>query len=77
MNNQTNSIRLSQNKKALVVTINGQTALFNVNLVKYHLEIPYTKKDGTQVDETKIFDMKSRAKEAYAKKLSQPEGKSA
>ncbi len=59
------SIRLTKDKQAFVVRIGEQTALFDVNLIKYHLEIPYTKKNGESVSLEEIKQKKQIAQENY------------
>ena len=63
--NSTN-VKLSQDKQTLIVTKGGVPAFISVNLIKYLLEIPYTKKDGTVVSLEAIRTMKHDASEAYA-----------
>ena len=67
MKNQINTnVKLSQDKKTLIVSKGGVPAFISVNLIKYLLDIPYTKKDGTVVSLEDIQAMKQEASEAYA-----------
>jgi len=61
--------RVSKNQKYLIVESNGQTAILNANLIRYLFDIPYTRKDGTQVSNQEIFEMKRKAQEAYNLKI--------
>jgi hypothetical protein len=63
--------RLSKNGKYLIVNSNGQNAILNANLVRYLFDVPYTRKDGTQVSSTQIFQMKQIAQSAYDQKVKQ------
>ncbi len=63
--------RLSKNGKYLIVNSNGQNAILNANLVRYLFDVPYTRKDGTQVSSTQIFQMKQSAQSAYDQKVKQ------
>lgn len=71
MKNQTAhaTARVSKNGKCLVVNSNGQTSILNAHLVRYLFDIPYTRKDGTQVSTSKIFEMKQKAQMAYDQKV--------
>jgi hypothetical protein len=60
------NVKLSQDKKTLIVSKGGAPAFISVNLIKYLLDIPYTKKDGTEVSLEDIQAMKHLASEAYA-----------
>ena len=67
MKNQTNtSVKLSQDKNTIIVSKGGVPAFISVNLIKHMLDIPYTKKDGTQVSVEDIQFMKQLASAAYA-----------
>jgi hypothetical protein len=67
MKNQINtSVKLSQDKKTIIVSKDGVPAFISVNLIKHMLDIPYTKKDGTVVSLEDIRTMKQEASEAYA-----------
>lgn len=66
-NNNATNARLSKDGKLMIVSVGGQTTLLNVNLVKYLLGVPYTKKDGTPVSKTEIASMKQRSREAYSR----------
>ena len=59
------NVKLSQDKKTLIVSKGGVPAFISVNLIKYLLDIPYTKKDGTEVTLEDILAMKHMASEAY------------
>ncbi len=61
--------RLSKNGKYLIVGTGGQSAILNANLVRYLLDIPYTRKDGTQISNQEIFLMKQKAQAAYDQKV--------
>ena len=60
------NVRLSQDKKTFVVSTGGEVAFISVNLIKHLLDIPYTKKDGTEVLVQDILAMKQRSAAAYA-----------
>lgn len=60
------NVKLSQDKRTLIVSKGGVPAFISVNLIKYLLDIPYTKKDGTVVLLEDIQSMKHSASEAYA-----------
>lgn len=60
--------RLSKNGKYLIVETKGQSAILNANLVRYLFDVPYTRKDGTQVSNDQIFQMKQKAQAAYNQK---------
>lgn len=67
MKNQINtSVKLSQDKKTIIVSKGGVPAFISVNLIKHMLDIPYTKKDGTKVSVEEIQAMKQIASTAYA-----------
>ena len=67
MKNQINtSVKLSQDKKTIIVSKGGVPAFISVNLIKHMLDIPYTKKDGTKVSVEEIQAMKQMASTAYA-----------
>jgi hypothetical protein len=67
MKEQTNTIvKLSQDKKTIIVSKGGVPAFISVNLIKHLLDIPYTKKDGTVVQLEDIQAMKKLASAAYA-----------
>lgn len=61
--------RLSKNGKFVVVEMNGQNAILNANLVRYLFDIPYTRKNGTQVSQSQIFELKEKAQAAYDAKI--------
>lgn len=63
------NVKLSQDKKTLVVSKDGVPAFISVNLIKYLLDIPYTKKDGTVVSHEDIQAMKHGASAAYAQAI--------
>lgn len=63
--------RLSKNGKFLIVNSSGHTAILNANLVRYLFDVPYTRKDGTEVSTSKIFEMKENAQRAYDQKVKQ------
>lgn len=67
--NNNSTARRSKNGKFLIVTCGNQSAVLNVNLVRYLLDIPYTRKDGTHVSNAEIFEMKHNAQIAYDKKV--------
>jgi hypothetical protein len=60
------NVRLSQDKKTVVVSKGGEVAFISVNLIKHLLDIPYTKKDGTEVLAQDILAIKQRSAAAYA-----------
>ncbi len=59
------SIKLSRDGNTFVVKIGDQTAFFSTNLIKYHLGIAYTKKDGEFVSEKQIKERKELSKQNY------------
>ncbi len=63
------NVKLSQDKKTIIVSKGGVPAFISVNLIKYLLDIPYTKKDGTVVSLEDILAMKHEASEAYAQAI--------
>ena len=63
--------KLSKNGIYLIVNSNGQSAILNANLVRYLFDIPYTRKDGTRISGTQIFQMKQSAQSAYDQKVKQ------
>ena len=63
------SARLSKNGKYLIVDNGEQNVILNANLVRYLLDVPYTRKDGTRVSVEQIFEMKQKAQEAYESKI--------
>ena len=70
MKEQTNTIvKLSQDKKTIIVSKCGVPAFISVNLIKHMLDIPYTKKDGTVVRLEDIQAMKQLASVAYAEAI--------
>ncbi len=70
MKEQTNTIvKLSQDKKTIIVSKGGVPAFISVNLIKHLLDIPYTKKDGTVVRLEDIQAMKQLASAAYAQAI--------
>lgn len=66
--------RVSKNGKFMIVNFNGQTAILNANLVRYLFDVPYTRKDGTRVSASQIFEMKQSAQVAYDEKVKQAIG---
>jgi hypothetical protein len=70
MKEQTNTnVKLSQDKKTIIVSKGGVPAFISVNLIKYMLDIPYIKKDGTEVSVEDIQAMKQQSSEAYAQAI--------
>lgn len=71
MNAKTNitNARLSKNGKYLIVESGGQNAILNANLVRYLLDVPYTRNDGTHISNHEIFLMKQKARLAYEAKV--------
>ena len=68
MKEQTNTnVKLSQDKKTLIVSKGNETALISVNLIKHLLDIPYIKKDGTVISFEDIQAMKMKSAAAYAR----------
>ena len=62
--------QLSQNKKSLIITDDhGNKMILNANLAKFHLEIPYTKKNGTTVTLEEILEKKNRSSIKYAEAI--------
>lgn len=61
--------RLSKNGKFMIVEMNGQNVILNANLVRYLFDIPYTRKNGTKITQTQIFQMKEKAQAAYEAKV--------
>lgn len=61
--------RLSKNGKYMIVETGGQSAILNANLIRYLFDIPYTRKNGTQVSPEEIFRMKQSAQAAYDRKI--------
>jgi len=61
--------RLSKNGKYLIANSNGQNIVLNANLVRYLLDVPYVRKDGTRVSTQDIYRMKQSAQEAYDRKV--------
>ena len=66
---QTTNVRLSRNSKYVIITANGQSQILNANLFRYLFDIPYTRKNGTQVSKADIFEMKEKAQAAYDAKI--------
>ena len=66
--------RISKNGKYLIVNSNGRTSILNANLVRYLFDIPYTRKDGTHVSTSQIFEMKQSAQAAYDQKAKEAHG---
>ncbi len=66
--------RISKNGKYLIVNSNGHTSILNANLVRYLFDIPYTRKDGTHVSTSQIFEMKQSAQVAYDQKVKEAVG---
>jgi len=66
--------RLSKNQKYLIVEANGQSTILNANLIRYLFDIPYTRKNGTQVSIDDIYKMKLDAQAAYDKKAREAVG---
>ena len=63
MGNQFNNqvqVRISKDQKTLIIEKNGVPAFISVGLIKYMLNIPYTRKDGTAISEEMIRAMKAR-----------------
>ena len=61
MKNNNVKIRATKDNSALIIN----NVLVDVNLLKYHLGIPYTKKDGTHVSAEQIATLKKLASEKY------------
>ena len=66
---QTTNVRLSRNREYVIVSNNGQSTVLNANLFRYLFDIPYTRKDGTQISRNDIFEMKERAQARYEEKV--------
>jgi hypothetical protein len=67
-------VNLSKSKDYLILTDERkQKMIVNVNLIKHCLEIPYTKKDGTQKTIDEIQSDKISAKIAYVEAASRYE----
>jgi hypothetical protein len=67
-------VNLSKSKDYLILTDERkQKMIVNVNLIKHCLEIPYTKKDGTQKTIEEIQSDKISAKIAYVEAASKYE----
>jgi len=67
--NQRPAAKLSKNGKYLIVENAGQAAILNANLIRYLLDIPYTRKDGTHVSTQEIYFLKQKAQMAYDEKI--------
>lgn len=52
---------MTKDKTAFIIN----NEIYSVNLFKYHLDIPYTKKDGTKVTLEQIEILKTLASEKY------------
>ena len=71
---QVQKVKLSRDRKYLVVEADGKTTFLNANLVRYLFDVPYTRRDGTYVAAEEIFDMKERAQHAYESRVRQSAG---
>lgn len=67
--NKNINLRLSKNGKSLILTFENQTIFLNANLVRFHLDVSYTKKNGTHISLTEIQRMKQRSQEAFLNKI--------
>ncbi len=57
-------VNLSKTEKNLILTLpSGERYLVNTNLIRYHLGVSYTNKQGVEISEKDI-----KAKKAYAHK---------
>jgi len=59
------SIRTTKKGDALIVKIGDQSAIFSTNLIKYHLGLEYTKKNGQVVTIEEIAKKRQRAQDLY------------
>ena len=71
---QSLSAKVSKDGRFLVIVKNGTVSILPANLVRYLLDVPYTRKDGTHVSSRDIFDMKERAQDAYKAKVRKSAG---
>lgn len=71
------NIKLNRKATAFIITVGNQTGYININLVKYLLDMPYTKKDGKNISQDDIYKMKERAKEKYVAAINSNQSKSA
>ena len=63
MGNQFNNqvqVRISKDHKTMIIEKDGVPAFVNVSLIKYMLDMPYTRKDGSFVSAQDIRAMKAR-----------------
>jgi len=67
------SIRKTKSGNAVVVTINGASEIFSINLIKFVLEIPFENKNGELISEKviRVKKLKSQIKYLQAIKSNQ------
>ena len=62
--------QLSKDKKSLILTDEyGNKMIVNANFAKFHLEVPYTKKDGITVSTEEIMKKKKESSEKLAEAI--------
>jgi hypothetical protein len=69
MKNYKTDVKMSLNGRFVIVTVNGEVGLINANLLRYHLGVPYTKKNGVHVSTETIAEIKQKSQAAYVEKL--------